>query len=203
MKLRPFVVVLGLVAPLLALAAGSSAIGDIVRAQIIINQALNVVAKLKEAQAAAGGGAARPEPVAPTPLTDKSGKFFSPYDESGNLTEWANKAVGAQVGAAVGAKAGEKAGGVVLSKVPFGGLMAGAAKKKGKELGAVTAVGGYDFIKQTSPHSFTRLEDLALYLHLTYASSPDYAKGFAAAMAIYPDLEKTYEATVKGAYGGR
>lgn len=186
-------------------AVSSNSVADLVRAQIIINQVLQVVQKAKEIQAATGAGAAAPaEPVAPEPVADKGGKFFLPFDEKGALTGWANKAIGAQVGAAVGAKAGEKAGSMLASKVPLaGGLLAMGAKKKGKELGALAAVGGSDFVKSSSSLSFNTIQDMALYMHLNYAASADYVKGFAAAMAIYPDLEKTYEATVKGAYGAK
>jgi hypothetical protein len=192
--------------PSLALAISSNAAGDIVRAQIIINQVLQVVAKAKEIQAATGAGAAPAEPVAPEPLKpdNKAGKFFLPFDAEGNLTGWAEKAISAQVGSAVGAKAGEKAGSMVASKVPLaGGLLAMGAKKKGKEMGAIAAVGGAKFIKESSTYSFASVEDLSLYMHLNCSSSPDYIKGFAAAMALYPELEKTYEATVKKAYGAK
>lgn len=198
-------VILLLALPSLVSAASSSSIGDIVRAQMIINQVLQVVAKAKEIQAATGAGAAPAEPVepvAPEPVADMGGKFFLPFDAEGNLTGWANKAVGAQVGAAVGAKAGEKAGSMLASKVPFaGGMLAMGAKKKGKELGAIAAVGGAKFVKESSSLSFNSVQDLALYMHLNCSGNADYIKGFAAAMALYPELEKTYEATVKKAYG--
>lgn len=206
MKTRLVALVVLLVSlPGLLSAASSSAIGDIVRAQVIIGQVQQSLAKLKEVQAAAGvvaGATSAPaEPVAPTPLTDKSGKFFLPYDDEGKLTEWANKAVGAQVGAAIGAKAGEKAGSMLASKVPLaGGLLAMGAKKKAKEMGAMAAVGGAKFVKESSSFSFNTLQDLALYMHVNCAGNEDYVKAFAATMAIYPDLEKTYEATVKKAY---
>jgi hypothetical protein len=207
MKSRLFAsLLLLLVLPSLLIASSSSAIGDIVRAQVIINQVLQVVAKAKEVRAATGGGAAPAEPVAPEPLSleDKAAKFFLPFDSEGNLTGWANKAITAQVGSAVGAKAGEKAGSMLASKVPLaGGLLAMGAKKKGKELGAIAAVGGAKFIKESSTYAFGNVQDLALYMHLNCASNPDYVKGFAAAMALYPDLEKTYETTVKKAYGSR
>jgi hypothetical protein len=199
-------VVLLLAVPSFLTASSSSAIGDIVRAQVIINQVLQVVAKAKEVRAATGGGAAPAEPVAPEPLStdNKAGKFFLPFDAEGNLTGWANKAITAQVGSAVGAKAGEKAGSMLASKVPMaGGLLAMGAKKKGKELGAIAAVGGAKFIKESSTYSFANVQDLALYMHLNCSSNTDYIKGFAAAMALYPDLEKTYEATVKKAYSAK
>lgn len=185
-------------------AAGTQAIGDVVRAQMVINQVLQVVAKAREVQAVTGAAPAGPAPVSPVALTDRSGRFCLPFNVDGTLTGWANRALSAQVGAAVGAKAGEKAGSMLAGKVPLaGGLLAMGAKKKGKELGAVAAVGGADYVKSSSSLSFRTLDDMALYLHLNCSLSPDYVKGFAAALALYPDLEKTYPAAVKQAYGVR
>ena len=95
--------------------------GDIVRAQKI----LTVVSKLTTKYHAQSINV-----PAPTPLTDKSGKYFVPYNAKGEPTEWAVKAFNAQAGAAVGAKVGEKAAGALAAKVPLGGLLAGAAKTK-------------------------------------------------------------------------
>jgi hypothetical protein len=204
MKCRLFVSAFVLLLPVLARADG---VADYARAQLMFAKVMNAIQQSKQVAAtaadagAATGAAAAVAPAVPTPLTDKSGKFFLPYDEKGQLVGWANKAIGAQVGAAVGAKAGEKAGSAMLAKVPFGGLLAGAAKKKGKELGALAAVGGADFVKQSSSFSFARLDDMALYLHVNYSSNPDYIKALAAALAIYPDLEQTYDTAVKKAYG--
>lgn len=174
-------------------------VADLARAQVIFAKVMNGVDQYKKL-----AGATAAAPVAPEPVANKAGKFFSPYDENGQLTAWANKALAANVGSAVGAKAGEKAGQMAASKIPIAGsFLAMGAKKKGKELGALTAVGGADFVKESSSFSFGSVQDLALYMHLNHAVSTDYVKAFAAAMAIYPDLEKTYESTIKGAYGAR
>ncbi|HVZ64397.1 MAG TPA: hypothetical protein VG936_07485 [Lacunisphaera sp.] len=208
MKSSLVAAVLLLLVPSALFAAGAEAIIDVTKAQIIIGQVQQTLAKLKEVQAAANtvAGAASaeapPAPVPPAALTDGSGKFFLPFDDKGNLAGWANKGVSGAVGSAVGAKAGEKAGSMLAAKVPFGGLLAMGAKKKGKELGAAAAMGGPDFIKKSSSYSFNSLEDLSLYMHLNCSGNADYVKGFAAAMALYPDLDKTYEVTVKKAYGG-
>lgn len=138
--------------------------------------------------------------VAPTPLADKSGAYHLPYNAKGELTEWANKALNAQIGAAVGAKAGEEASKAVTSKIPFGGLLNGAAKNKGKELGAIAAVGGAEFIKSSSDLSFSNLDDYAVYLHVKHSGNPDFAKALATAISIYPALEKGYSTSVKNAY---
>lgn len=166
---------------------------DVLKAQKIIQVVLELTAKYPTAS----GNVA-----APTPLTDKSGAFCVPYKADGQLTEWANKALNAQIGAALGAKAGEKVGDAAISRVPVpgAGLLSGAFKKKGKEIGAVAAVGGTDFIKKSSDYSFANLDDLAVYLHVKHGTGSDYAQALATAMAIYPNLEKGYDVAVKAAY---
>ena len=163
---------------------------DILRAEKILRTVVDLTTKSKIDAA---------DLQAPEPLADKSGKFFAPFKADGTLTEWANKALSAQVGAALGAKAGEKATGMLASKVPLGGLLSGAAKKKGKELGAIAALGGEDFIKETSDLSFNSLDDLAVYMHAKHAGSSGYAQALATTIAIYPSLEKGYDTAIKKA----
>jgi hypothetical protein len=199
-RLSSFLLLLSV--PLLARADG---VADFARAQLMFAQVMNGIQQYKQVAATTASATNTPaEPAAPEPLTDKSGKFCLPYDENGNLVEWANKALAANVGAAVGAKAGEKAGTMAASKIPFaGGLIAMGAKKKGKELGALAAVGGAKFVKESSTLSFNSLEEMSLYMHLHFSANTDYIKGLAAAIAIYPDLYKTYESSVKKAYAAR
>ncbi len=164
---------------------------DVLKAQKIIQIVINLSAKYPTATGTL---------VAPAPLTDRTGAYHLPYTANGELTEWANKAINAQIGSALGAKAGEEAGKAITSRIPGGSLFNGAIKKKGKELGAVTAVGGAEFIKKTSDHSFTGLDDYAVYLHVKHATDSNYAQALATAMAIYPSLEKDYETALKSAY---
>ncbi len=182
-----------LVAALLALPSIAFAIdaGDLVRAQKVLNVVLKVTSKYQ---------AMSVDVPAPTPLTDDSGKYFVPYNAKGEPTEWATKAFNAQAGAAVGAKVGEKAAGALAAKVPFGGLLAGAAKNKGKSLGAFAAVGGPEFVKKTSDFSFKKLDDYIVYLHVTHSSSPGYAQTLATVMSIYPEVEKNYQSSLQRAY---
>lgn len=201
MKYRPLLALLVLSLPVIARADG---VADLARAQILFARVMNGIQQYQKVAATANAlSAPTAAPVIPAPLTDKSGKYFLPYGTDGQLAEWANKALTAQIGAAVGAKAGEKAGQMAASKIPLaGGLLAMGAKKKGKELGALAAVGGADFVKKSSALSFNNINDYAAYLHVNHAGDPGYVKALAAAMAIYPDLEKSYEAAVKGAYSG-
>jgi len=138
--------------------------------------------------------------TAPTPLTDKSGKYFAPYGADGELTAWGKKALEANVGSLAGEKAGGMAVSAAGSIIPGAGLLSPFAKKKGKELGAKAAVGGSDFIKKTSDYSFNSLEDYAVFLHAKFASQPTYRQALASTIAVYPELETTLEPAIKAAY---
>lgn len=138
--------------------------------------------------------------AAPSPLTDKSGLYFAPYDANGELTPWAAKAVEATVGGVAGEKAGGAAVSALGGAIPGAGLLSPFAKKKGKELGAKTAVGGAEFIKSSSTYSFNSLNDYAVFLHAKFAGSPTYTKALASAISVYPELETTLEPAIKAAY---
>ena len=192
-SLRSFLAVLtGL--SLAVSASADATIADVVKAQAIITSVVKFTQKYQAATA---------KVTVPQPLPNNSGKYYLPYDSKGELTAWAQKALGAQVGAAIGGKVGEKAGQQVASQIPVpfaGALVGGFAKKKGKEMGATAALGGAEFIKSSSSLSFNSLEDYSVYLNQTHGGGTDYAKALAAAMALYPDLAKKYEPSVKNAY---
>ena len=137
---------------------------------------------------------------AAAPINGSTGKYILPIDANGTLTEWAQKAINAQVGNVAGEQAGAAAGKGLASVVPGGGLAGGFLKKKGQEAGAMAALGGPEFIKKTSSLSFDSVEAYAVYLHSKVGKSADYSKAVQAAIALYPDLEKTYSASVAAAY---
>lgn len=137
---------------------------------------------------------------APTPAKGVSGKYLLPIDENGALTEWAQKALQAQVGNVAGEQAGAAAGKGLASAVPGGGLATGFLKKKGKEAGALAALGGPEFVKKTSSISFNDVQAYAVYLHAKAGKNADYSQAVQAAIALYPDLEKSYSASVGAAY---
>ena len=82
----------------------------------------------------------------------------------------------------------------------FRSFMASAMKSKGKEAGAVMAIGGWDFIKESSTHSFKKLDEYSVYMHSEFQGTAEYEKALAAAMAIYPKLEKSHKKAVDKAY---
>jgi hypothetical protein len=166
-------------------------VADVAKAARILEQIAKIMAKYQQYSA---------NLKAPPPIANSTGTYVLPYHSSGAMTEWATKTLNIQVGAMAGEKAGEVAGNALASRVPFGGLLSGVAKKKGKEIGAVAAVGGTEFIKKSSDQSFNNLDDYAVYLHVAHSSEGGYSQALAAAMAIYPSLEKTYDAAIKKAF---
>lgn len=190
--LRPFLALFAATA--LASSASADTIADVVKAQVVLSKVLQFTQQYQSATT---------KVTIPQPLPDNSGKYYVPFKADGSLTDWAQKALGAAVGSAVGGKVGEKVGQQAASQIPVpfaGAIVGGFAKKKGKEIGAMAALGGAEFVKGSSTQSFNSLEDYSVYLHQTYGGGVDYVKGLAAAMALYPDLMKKYESSVRGAY---
>jgi hypothetical protein len=171
--------------------AWAANMADVIKAQVILGKVLEFTSKYQTYTA---------NVVAPTPLANNSGKYFVPYNAERQITEWATKTLNTQIGAAIGAKAGEEAGKHLAAKVPFGGLASGLVKKKGKEMGALAAIGGAEFVKKSSSLSFNNLDDYAVYLHVTHGGSGDFSQALAAAMAIYPELEGRYDSSIRNAY---
>lgn len=165
---------------------------DLVKAQIVLNQVLAIAAKFNTVQLA--------DLSAPQPMANAKGKYVLPYTQAGALTEWANKALSTQLGAAIGEKAGDEVGKHLASRVPLGGLASGLMKKKGKEMGALAALGGEKYVRSTSSLSFNNLDDYAVYLHVKHGQGGDFKQALAAAMAIYPQLESSFDGAIKTAY---
>lgn len=172
-----------------ALSADDAA--EIVRAQKLIAKVLKVVEQYRAANITL---------TAPTPIAGNSGKFLLPYKADGQLTDWAAKIANVAASKIVGEKVGEKATEAVASKIPFGGLAGGLIKKKSKEVTAVAFLGGPEFIKTHSDQSFADLRQYAVYLQARHGGTAGFQQALAAAMALYPDLEGTFEAAVKEAY---
>jgi len=172
--------------------------GSVVKAQIVLGQVSQVVNKYKEVQALLDQGVI--ELDVEEPIEGNSGKFLLPFDIDGNQTPWAEKALNAKAGAAAGKVVGDKAVGSLVSKVPFGGFLSGAAKSKVKETGAVLAIGGWDYIKESSTLSFDNLQDYSVYMHSEFDGLPGYEEALGAAMAIYPRLEKSHKRSIDKAY---
>jgi hypothetical protein len=164
---------------------------DIARAEKVLRQVLFVAGQYEGKDLVL---------AAPEPLTNKTGMYCVPYDATGELTPWAAKAVEATAGGIAGEKAGGAAVSALGGAIPGAGLLSPFAKKKGKELGAKTAVGGAEFIKSSSTYSFNSLNDYAVFLHAKFAGKPTYMKALASAISVYPELETTLEPAIKGAY---
>lgn len=166
-------------------------VADVVKAQAVIAKVVKLLARYQQYDI---------QIDAPTPRANADGKYVLPYTESGALTEWATKTFNVQAGSFAGEKAGEAAGRAVAAKVPLGGLATGLMKKKGKEMGAMAALGGEKYVRGTSSLSFDDLDSYAVYLHVTHSQQSGYNQALAAAMAIYPQLETSYEGSINQAY---
>ena len=172
---------------------------SVVQAQVILGQIDQVIDKYEKVQALLDAGTLELETK--EPIEGSGGKFLLPFDAEGAPTPWAEKALTAKAGATAGAAVGQQGAQMLASKVPLaGGLIGGFAKKKAKETGAVMAIGGWDFIKENTTHSFNNMADYSVYLHSKFAGTPGYQDALAAAMAIYPDLEGRHKAYVDKAY---
>ena len=193
---KPFSLLLGLLAATTLVQAAD--MSGIIKAQVILGQVDQVVKKYQDVQDLLSRGEITLD--VQEPRMDSEGKYLFPYSSDGQITAWADKAINAQAGSMVGEKAGEKATSALASKVPFGGLAGGLMKKKGKEIAAVTAIGGWDFIKENSSLSFDNLDDYSVYMHTQFEGGADYQKALAAAMAIYPELEKSHQRAIDKAY---
>lgn len=169
----------------------ASTADDMIKAQKIITQVVKLMEQYKQSTV---------QLAAPAPIAGNTGAYLLPYKADGTLTAWAEKAFSAQAGKAVGAKAGDAATNAVASKVPFGGLAGGLIKKKTKEVGAIVAMGGMDFIKKNSELSVASLEDYAVYLHALHGADSNFQLVLATAIALYPDLETRFEGAIKQAY---
>jgi len=182
--------------------SGSSAlaadISGIIKAQILLGQIDQVIDKYQEVQALLDSGELILD--VPEPRYDSEGEFLFPYKDDGFITEWAEKSLTAQVGAEAGALVGDAVAGGIASRVPFGGLAGGLIRGKSKELGSVTALGGWEFIRQTSELSFDNLNEFSVYMHAEFQGLPDYEQALAAAMAIYPTLERSHKRAIDKAY---
>ena len=172
--------------------------GSIVHAQVILGQIGQLTDKYKDVQDMLAAGTAELE--VPEPAEGNTGEFYFPYMQSGYLTPWAEKALSAQIGAEVSGRAADGAINSLASRVPLGGLLASRAKGKAKETGAVIAIGGWDFIRENTDTSFNSLADLSVYMHSEFNGEADYEQALAAAMALYPELERSHERAIDNAY---
>lgn len=172
--------------------------GGIIKAQILLGKVTQLMDKYQDVQALIDAGTIELE--VPEPAEGNTGEFLFPYDENGYLTAWAEKALNAQVGAQAGGLVADQAINSVASRIPLGGFLAGSARGKAKETGAVIAIGGWDFIRETSDTSFNKLEDLSVYMHVQFVGDSDYEQALASAMAIYPKLEQGHQRAVDNAF---
>ena len=190
-KIKTTIAVIAVCAALgFAPAAHADSVADIHQAAALVHKVMKFASKHQQIDV----------PV-PSPLPDSSGKYVSPYTSTSELTGWAEKALTASAVSAVTGKAADKALGKLGGKLGMvGGLFKNKAKQKSQSAAAAAAVGGWDFVRETSDVSFDRLDDLAVYLHVVHGQDAGFQEALAAAMSVYPSLEKTYQPSIQAAY---
>ena len=142
--------------------------------------------------------------VAPQPIMDNSGEFLSPYTQDGVMAEWTDKAINVSMSASVGSAVGAYAGQRALSFIPFVGGMLG--QKAGAALArqaALSAIGGEEFIKESSDISFNSSSDLSVYMYVMFSSHEHYADALKATQSIYPEMKQGYIQAIYAAGEGR
>lgn len=128
----------------------------------------------------------------PAPIEGNSGKFYSPYTSDDVLAPWVDKAVKVKLGAAVGSTVGQVAGIAASAAVPgLGPLLEMGVKSIGRKI-ALTAVGGWAYVKETSDLSFNKLEDLSIFVYAKYGEHEHYNAAVGTMSAIYPALQGGY-----------
>lgn len=140
----------------------------------------------------------------PAPVLGNTGQFMSPYTTDGTIAPWVRKARAASVGAAVGRYAGRELGEAALGSVPLFGSMIG--KRAGESAGraaALALVGGEAALREGSDLSFTRVEDLAVFLHAyTPADTAEQRlkpQVISLTSQIYPSLLEVWDGAIKRA----
>lgn len=136
----------------------------------------------------------------PTPISDNSGKYLSPFTSDGTIAPWVTKGTAAKLGAAAGGYVGRKAGEKALEQVPFiGGLL---GRKAGRAIGKATAmklVGGEEYMRETSDLSFNEVDDLIVFLYSNYTTHDDWEKVYDLTKSIYPEVETRWAKAIKRA----
>ena len=136
----------------------------------------------------------------PNFIEGNHGKFLSPFTSDLVVADWVDKAIDANLGENLGGLIGTHMGRQVLAEVPFIGSTIG--KEVGQVIGyemALDAIGGEDFLRESSDISFDNLQDMAIYLFKFNSTHPSYIPAVKATMALYPALKEVYNESILNA----
>ncbi len=145
----------------------------------------------------------RSELTPPTPAADMSGKYVSPFKSDGSVTDWAEKSWSEEVSKNIAGNIGSNVGSQVGSALGggWGSLIGASAGKVGARKATheafLLALGGEDYIRETSELSFNSLAELSKYLYVVNSDHPQYKEALNAAMYLYPELEDVYPETLE------
>ena len=140
------------------------------------------------------------ELLTPHYLEDNSGLYMSPFTSDLVVADWVSKAIDADIGTNLGGLIGTHVGRQLVSEIPFIGATVGRdlGELAGTEL-ALNAIGGKDFLKESSDISFNNIEDMAVYLFKFNSEHPSYLAAVKATMVLYPALKKSYNTAIVNA----
>jgi len=137
------------------------------------------------------------ELLTPNYVEGSSGKYMSPFTSDLVVTEWVDKAIDANIGANLGGLIGTHVGQVILSEIPFVGSTIG--KEIGESAGyslALNAIGGDEFLRESTDISFNSLKDMSIYLYKYNSEHRSYLEAVKATMVLYPGLKDVYNASI-------
>lgn len=154
--------------------------------------------------------AAMPTPdqvAAPEPIEGNGGAFLSPYTTDGVTAKWVDKGLHAQVGAGVGSAVGGAAASLaaqqLASNIPGLSLFAGAiGSAVGGAIGreaALAAVGGEQYMRETSDLSFPSLEAMAQWMYANFGHTPNYAQVVQQVGQVYTEFAEGHDAWIASA----
>jgi len=154
------------------------------------------ITPLAPAHAGLFGPPKMPDPATlavPDPIAGNTGKYMCPFTSDGVTADWVTKSMKVGASGQLGSVAGQLAGQEAMKQVPFVGGMLGsmAGKQIGRSI-ALKAIGGEQYLKNSSDLSFNNTRDMSIYIYAKYSSKSDYPKILEATYAIYPEIKDVY-----------
>lgn len=136
----------------------------------------------------------------PAPRMDNAGAFMSPYTQDGVVAPWVDKAINVKLGTTIGSTAGAFVGQQLLGQIPIvGGILGEKLGRETARMIALEAIGGEEYIKNTSDMSFDTVPNLIVYLYAKHSEHPHYQDVVSAIGDIYPDVQPLYMSSIMAA----
>lgn len=125
-------------------------------------------------------------------------RLCSPFDEQGDLTQWAKTAIDKGIGLQLNPYVTPYPGNVGETSEehsrPFKHRARLSRKDKRMADRAARLIGGWGRVETSSPVKYASAEELAQALFVNDQEHPRYAEALAATMMLYPQLKALYPA---------